>query len=287
MSIFRRLFASASPSNPQLMIALHCSASSSRQWDAYSKLLPRGMRLVAPELMGYCAGEKWDDSAPVSLEAEARRLGPLLFSQDGGAHLVGHSYGGAVALQMALRWPDRVKTLTLFEPVRFALLLAEREHEAVGDAIVGVGRRIGWHVLSGRLEEAAALFVDYWSGTGAWAGLPAARRRAVAERMPKVRAEFEALFADTEPAWSYGTLKMPLRLITGSTSPLPAHRVVDVIARACPQAEVVRLDGVGHMGPITHARLVAAHLPCQPRTPHTLPQSNQLLTFAPARAAVK
>src|SRR5689334_24641542 len=74
MSVFRRLFASASPS-PQLMIALHCSASSSRQWDAYSKLLPREMRLVAPELMGYCAGEKWDASAPVSLEAEARRLG--------------------------------------------------------------------------------------------------------------------------------------------------------------------------------------------------------------------
>ena len=104
---------------------------------------------------------------------------------------MGHSYGGSVALQMALLWPDRIKTLTLFEPVRFALLLADRDHEAIGQAIVGVGRRIGWHALSGRLEEAAALFVDYWSGPGAWAslsGFAAARgRRAHAQGAGGIR----------------------------------------------------------------------------------------------------
>jgi hypothetical protein len=41
MSIVRRLFASASPSTPQIMIALHSSASGGRQWDAYTKLVVR------------------------------------------------------------------------------------------------------------------------------------------------------------------------------------------------------------------------------------------------------
>jgi pimeloyl-ACP methyl ester carboxylesterase len=265
MSIIRHLFGNRSRSTPEVVIALHCSGSSGRQWDAYAKLLPRGMRLAAPELMGYCPRECWACGTPVSLEAEARRLGPLLFSHTGGVHLVGHSYGGAVALQMALRWPDRVKTLTLFEPVRFALLLEDHDQEATWKAIVSIGRRIGWHVLSGRLDEAAALFVDYWSGSGAWERLSAARRRAIAERMPKVRAEFEALFADTAPAWWFRKLEMPVRLITGSTSPLPARRVADIIARHCAQAEVVRLEGVGHMGPISHAPLVASHLAFQAR----------------------
>jgi pimeloyl-ACP methyl ester carboxylesterase len=259
MSTVHHLSGSRSGSNPEVVIGLHCSASSGHQWDAYARLLPPGMRLVAPELMGYGPGERWASGTPVSLEAEARRLAPLL-SSAAGVHLVGHSYGGAVALQMALRWPDRVKTLTLFEPVRFALLLADRDNEAIGQAIVGVGRRIGWHALSGGLEDAAAMFVDYWSGTGAWDVLPAARRRAVAERMHKVRAEFEALFADTVPAWSYRSLEMPVRLITGTTSPLPARQVTGIIARHCAQAELVRLDGVGHMGPISHAPLVASHL---------------------------
>jgi pimeloyl-ACP methyl ester carboxylesterase len=259
-----RLFSSRPTPTPEVMMALHCSASSGRQWDAYPKLLPPGMRLLAPELMGYSPGDSWKPDTPVSVEKEARRLGPLLFSTDGDVHLVGHSYGGAVALQMALYWPDRIKTLTLFEPVRFALL-AEHDHETTWKAIVGVGRRIGWHVLSGRLEEAAALFVDYWSGPGAWESVPATRRNAIAERMPKVRAEFEALFSDPVPASSYRALEMPMRLITGSTSPLPARKVTDIIARHCAHAEVVRLDGVGHMGPISHASLMAPHLAFQPR----------------------
>jgi pimeloyl-ACP methyl ester carboxylesterase len=265
MSIIRHMFRSESRSTPEVVIALHCSASSGRQWDGYDKLLPARMQLVAPELMGYSSSDDWTPGTPVSLEAEALRLGPLLLSVPGGAHLVGHSYGGAVALQMALRWPEHVKTLTLFEPVRFALLLEQREHEGIWKAIVTVGRRIGWHALSGQLDEAAALFVDYWSGTGAWDRLPAPRRRAIAERMHKVRSEFEALFADTEPARSYGKLKMPVRFIIGSTSPLPARLVAEVIVRHCAQAELVQLDGVGHMGPISHAPLVASRLAFQPR----------------------
>ena len=271
MSIAHHLFRDHSRSAPQLVIGLHCSASSSRQWDGYGQLLPAGMRLVAAELIGYGSGEGWTPGAAVSLESEARRLGPLLFSAPGGAHLVGHSYGGAVALQMALLWPDRVKTLSLFEPVRFALLQEDREHEAIWKAIVSVGRRIGWHALSGQLDQAASLFVDYWSGAGAWERLPTARRRAIAERMPKVRAEFEALFADAEPARSYNRLKMPVRLITGSTSPLPARKVAEVITHQCAQAELVQLDGVGHMGPISHAPLVAARLAFQPHQAQTLP----------------
>jgi pimeloyl-ACP methyl ester carboxylesterase len=267
MSTIHHLPGSRSGLTSEIMIGLHCSASSGRQWDAFTNLLPPGMRLVAPELMGYGPGENWASGTPVSLEAEARRLAPLLSSAVGGVHLVGHSYGGAIALQMALRWPDRIKTLTLFEPVRFALLLGDRDHEAIGQSIVSVGRRIGWHALSGGLEQAAAVFVDYWSGAGAWELLPAARRRAIAERMHKVRAEFEALFADMVPARSYRSLQVPVRLITGSASPLPARKVVDIIARECVQAEVVRLDGVGHMGPITHAHLVAPHLAFKPRTP--------------------
>ena len=260
-----QLSAPHSSSAPECVIALHCSASNGRQWDAYGKLLPPGMHLAAPDLMGYGPGESWAPDRLVSLDSEARQLAPLLLSAAGGVHLVGHSYGGAVALQLALLWPHRVRTLTLFEPVRFALLLQASERQGAGQAIVAVGRRIGALATSGQTQLAAARFVDYWSGAGAWDGLPAARQRAIAERMHKVRAEFEALFADTVPAAAYRKLKMPMRLITGSTSPLPARKVADLIARQCPQAEVIRLNDVGHMGPVTHASRVAPHLAFQPR----------------------
>ena len=266
MSTVHHLTPSHAGASPETMIGLHCSASGGRQWDAYAKLLPPGMRLLAPELMGYGPGESWASGRPVSLEAEAARLAPLL-SSAGAVHLVGHSYGGAVALEIALRWPHLVKTLTLFEPVRVALLLADPADEAIGRAMVSVGRRIGWQALSGRTAEAAAGFIDYWSGPGAWEALSPARRSAVQERMHKVRAEFEALFADTVSAASYRKLQMPVHLITGTSSPLPGRRLVDLLARQCTHAKVVRLAGVGHMGPISHVSKVAPHLAFQPRQP--------------------
>lgn len=245
------------------VVALHCSGSSGRQWDPYAERLPAGLRLTAPDLLGSGRDPAWTPGAPVTLEAEARRV-LAAFPADGApVHLIGHSYGGAVALEVALRWPEKVRTLTLYEPVRFALL-GHAETAGIGRLIVEVGTRIAQLADSGRLHESAAMFVDYWSGRGTWDKLPAPRRQVFADRMRKVAAEFGALFNDTTPPEAYGQLAMPMRLIAGMRSPLPARKVVEQLAIRCRQAAVVHLAGLGHMGPVTHPARVAPHLVMQP-----------------------
>ncbi|HSW21774.1 MAG TPA: alpha/beta fold hydrolase, partial [Burkholderiaceae bacterium] len=212
--------------------------------------------------------ERWPTGTPVSLDAEAQALAPLL--QRAPVHLVGHSYGGAVALQIALRWPERVRSLTLYEPVRFALLLREAATREAAEAIVGVGRRIGMAVLSGRWSAAAERFVDYWTGDGDWSRMSERRRHALAARMPKVQAEFEALFADRVPAAAYRSLTMPVQCIGGSRSPLPVRQVLDVLAAQLPHAVCSTLAGLGHMGPVdAPLRVLAAaiHLPVASELP--------------------
>jgi len=245
------------------VVALHCSGSSGRQWDPYVERLPAGLRLTAPDLMGSGRESAWTPGSPVTLEAEARRV-LATFPGDGApVHLVGHSYGGAVALEIAMRWPEKVRTLTLYEPVRFALL-DHAETAGVRQLIMEAGTRIVQLVHSGRLHEAAAMFVDYWSGRGTWDKVPAPRRQTFAERMHKVACEFDALFGDDMPAEAYGQLTMPMRLIAGMRSPLPARKVVEQLALRCRHAGVVHLAGLGHMGPVTHPARVAAHLLMQP-----------------------
>jgi pimeloyl-ACP methyl ester carboxylesterase len=243
----------------ETLLCLHSSGSSGRQWAALQPLLSPRLRVLTPALLGYDGAAPWPAGTPVSLDEEAERLRPLLGA--GGAHLFGHSYGGAVALQIALRWPQQVQSLTLFEPVRFALLMHHPETVASAEAIVAVGRRIGMEVLAGALPAAAHRFVDYWSGDGAWVALGEHHRDALAARMPKVRAEFEALFADPVPAAAYRALRMPVHLMGGERSPLPARQVLALLAGALPQAGGVTLRGLGHMAPVTHAGRVAAHLP--------------------------
>jgi pimeloyl-ACP methyl ester carboxylesterase len=235
-----------------ILICLHASGSSGRQWGPIAGTLSERFDVIAPDLLG-CGGQRrWRVGEPVSLDDEARAIERLM--PDRAVHLLGHSYGGAVALQIALRRPDRVLSLTLYEPVRFSLLLQQRATVAVGEAIVAVGREIGREVLAGALHAAAARFVDYWSGDGTWAALDERRRQGLAERMPKVRADFEALFADPVPVASYRALPMPVRLIGGSRSPLPARRVLDLLAPACPDATRVTLEGAGHMAPVETPR---------------------------------
>ncbi|HUG23730.1 alpha/beta fold hydrolase [Piscinibacter sp.] len=244
------------PQSQQALLALHSSGSSGRQWEPYRALLPAGTRLRAPDLIGYGDGPAWPLGASVTLEAEAQRLARWLPHGPGGVHLVGHSYGGAVALELAFRWPERVRSLTLYEPVRFAMLRADGDGSQWRD-IVQVGRDIGALTLTGRIHEAGEVFVDYWSGPGAWTRLSPARRNTIAVRMPKVRAEFEALFSDDAPPKAFHRLAMPVRLLCGSRSPRAARRVVELLGAACPAATTTCMEGLGHMGPLeAPARLI-------------------------------
>ncbi|MDZ5457412.1 alpha/beta fold hydrolase [Azohydromonas lata] len=243
------------PGTHARVIALHSSASGARQWDAWREHLPAALEFTTPSLMGYAGDNPWHEDTPVSLAEEACRLEPLL--AHGGVHLLGHSYGGAVALELALRCPQRVLSLTLYEPVRFGVL---RMHDTrtAWQAVLALGQAVREHVRARRLHEAGALFVDYWSGARAWEHCTPRRREAIAACMPKVDAEFAALFADARPLSALCRLRMPVRLLAGSASPAPVLRVAHLLAAALPNAGLCQLDGLGHMGPVTAPAQVAA-----------------------------
>ena len=154
-----------------------------------------------------------------------------------------------MALQIALRWPERVKSLTLYEPVRFALLFGNPATGNGGGSSSASADGSGWRCCRARCTRRRR-FVDYWSGDGAWQALAPHEQRVLAHRMPKVQAEFEALFADRVPAAAYHALVMPVQLIGGSRSPLPARQVLEVLAAQMPHATRTTLSGVGHMGPV-------------------------------------
>lgn len=238
------------------LLALHCSGAGGRAFDGWRRRLPDAATLLTPDLLGSGAEPAWPLGAATSLAAEAARLAALLPPQ--GLHVFGHSYGGAVALELARHWPGRVRSLTLYEPVRFALL---HDTPALWRAITEVGRRIGALTLAGQAVQAAELFVDYWSGAGRWAATPAPRQATLASRMGKVQAEFEALFVDRVRAAEYAALRLPVHLVTGDRSPAPALRVAERLAEALPSARLTRLCGLGHMGPLEDPAAVMSLLP--------------------------
>ncbi|MGB8433931.1 MAG: alpha/beta fold hydrolase, partial [Burkholderiales bacterium] len=197
------------------VICLHSSASSARQWSALQESLADGYPVLAPDLLGYGTGADWKYERVLSLDDEARQIEPLIAAEPGGVHLVGHSYGGAVALRLALRNPGRVKSIALYEPVLFNLLHEDTASRAAAVEIASVRIAVRRAVYSGQAAQAARVFTDYWSGLAGWKSMPEKRRLAIAARMRKVDAEFDAVFYNATNLAAYHRLAVPVLVMVG------------------------------------------------------------------------
>src|SRR5829696_9229991 len=105
-----------------LVIALHCSGSTGRQWQSLTGALADTVAVVAPDFIGTPDMGHWCGRSPFSLAAEAAPILALIDSSRGPIHLVGHSYGGGVALHVATLRSSRIASLALYEPSAFHLL---------------------------------------------------------------------------------------------------------------------------------------------------------------------
>lgn len=241
------------------VVCLHSSGSSASQWKRLMEAQQGAYRFVAVDFFGHGRTPR-DSSAPYTLQREADGVWQALASIAGPVHLVGHSYGGAVALDLAARFPDRVASVCAYEPVLFALLdPASIEH----DEITTVGLSIVRNARAGRLEAAAATFIDYWNGTGAWNAMSPELRTRVEARIVPVASHFQALFDDPLPLQRVRLIGSPILVLHGDRSPAPARAV----CRCLESLDAVHgavLPGLGHMGPVTHPeivnRYIAAHL---------------------------
>jgi pimeloyl-ACP methyl ester carboxylesterase len=246
------------------VIALHCSGAGAGQWRALAAALGPGYRLAAPEHYGCDGTGPWIGAHAFSLADEAARTFELIDRSERKVHLVGHSYGGGVALHVALARPDRIASLTLYEPSAFHLLRVIGERGAAAFAeIAALARTTAAGVVAGDYRGAAIAFVDYWSGAGAWAALRLSVQAALIRWMPKAPLDFRALMEEPAPLAAYAGLRMPVLIMRGEHAPRPT-RVIAELLPALLRARLAVVQGAGHMGPLTHAgavnALIAAHL---------------------------
>jgi len=240
------------------VVCVHASASSSAQWRPLMDRLAPRFRTLAVDLYGSGKSARWPNSRTLSLADEVSFLDPVLAAAGDRFHLVGHSYGGAVALKTALAHPDRLRSLVLFEPVLFSLLFAEDATQPAAREIAAVRDDTVTAVQRGDNDAAGARFVDYWMGGGVWASMPASRRQAVAEAMSAVSSEWDAVFMEPTPLEDLATLDVPVLLLTGPDSPASSRAVARLLMKALPRVTTAEIEGVGHMAPVTHPERVNA-----------------------------
>ncbi|QBI20707.1 alpha/beta fold hydrolase [Egibacter rhizosphaerae] len=96
------------------ILFVHGNLSSGSAWYEQLRFLSSGYRGIAPDLRGYGSTEPAPVDATRGLRDWSDDLAALLEVEDiSGCHVVGHSMGGGVAMQLALDHPDRIRSLTL------------------------------------------------------------------------------------------------------------------------------------------------------------------------------
>lgn len=240
------------PRRRDVVVLLHSSAGSARQWRSLVDRLAQRYDVCTPEFWGHGQRAAWPGPAPLTLGDEAAFVEPIL-AEGRRVHLVGHSYGGAVALKAAALHPAAFESVTVYEPVLFRWLVDGAPAGAAAAEVLAIADTMREQLQRGDAYRAAAPFIDYWCGDGTWESMPLARREPVALRMRAVLAHFEALFGDPLAAADLRRVKAPLLVLSGAGTRTGTALVASQLSAALPAARHEVLPGMAHMGPITHA----------------------------------
>lgn len=240
---------------PRAALAIHCSLAHSGSLSMLGRELSDLLTTIAFDLPGHGRSAPWNGVGEIQAASTAIAAGLL----DGPADIIGHSFGATVALRLAVEHPHLVRSLSLYEPVFFAVALADRPSlYADHDAEMAAYRE---GILAGDMAAAARGFLSVWGDGEAWAVLSPAMRDRMTEQMSLIEAADAALYGDVGGMLASGALTRiaaPALLMEGAHSPAIIGAINDGLTERLAHVTRVRIDGAGHMGPITHPGEVAA-----------------------------
>ncbi len=239
------------------VVALHSSASNGGQWNSLTQHLAGHHCVFTPDLAGYGGTDAWPGGLQASLSSDADLIFAMIEAWEEPVHLVGHSFGGAVAVRIALQYPEWVRSLTLIEPTIFHLLrdgvAADHRLYETMESVNGI---LNAAAAMGRPADGMARFIDFWNGEGAWARTSARLRAHLARKIGQVINNFAASNAEDWPLADCRKLSCPTMAMIGMDSPPPSQRVTEILAETIPGARLHMIPGAGHMLPLSDPHIV-------------------------------
>ncbi len=243
---------------PRRVLALHCTIAHSGAWRGLGSRMEDEATLIATDMLSHGRSPDWDGQG----DFQDRMVEAVLPVLQEPMDVVGHSFGATVALRLAVEHPGLVRSLTMIEPVFFAVTRLDdpdlyRQHQEETAPV--------WAPLqAGDAALTARLFNRMWGDPSRhWADLPEASRAAMIRGVHIVPGCDAAQLGDRPGLLKPGGLdavRMPTLILYGSESHPIIGSVCTGLARRIPGADVQVVQGAGHMLPITHPGPTAEHL---------------------------
>jgi len=240
------------------VVLLPGSCSTGAAWRPVIAAWGSQFRSVTTSLLGYGGtGERRIAGEP-SIARNAEAMESVIRKTGGRVHLVGHSFGGLVALTVALRNRVSLASLVIIEAPAVDILRERKE-----DKHYGVFRRMTDNYFSdfaGGNAEAIAAMIDFYGGAGTFASWPPRLRAYAAETTPVNILDWADAYGFPLSAASLATLKIPLLVVRGGASPEAVQRANALLCEHAGNATLATIDGAAHFAIATHAVEVASRI---------------------------
>jgi pimeloyl-ACP methyl ester carboxylesterase len=225
------------------------------QWD-------NRFRCVTTSLLGYGGTAERRTARDPSISHEADALESVIRKAGGRVHLVGHSFGGLVALAVVLRSKARLASLAILEAPAPEILREMREHKHYR-AFRSMTEAYFADFESGNLEAIAAM-IDFYGGAGTFVSWPQ-RVRSYAVATTRVNIlDWASAYSFPLSARSLAAIDLPVLVVRGGASHPAVQRANGLLSECMGGAALVTVDGAAHFMIATHAdqvsRLIAQHV---------------------------
>ena len=227
------------------ILLIHPAGATASTWGSATEDLARIGRVITYDRRGYARS---GGEPPRSMSTHTTDAAALLeHLGTPPAVVVGTSAGAAIAVDLAVRRPDRVRVAVAHEfPWRFTRHLPSLAQ------LAGLAK-IGSFALRGRERDAAEALLRsayaYRDGGSAWDAFPEEWRQAGRDNAKAALTDFRNSIGTYPSATDLATIYVPVVCSYGARSPNAMFRLVRALASAIPTARTHRIEGAGHAAP--------------------------------------
>jgi pimeloyl-ACP methyl ester carboxylesterase len=226
------------------VVLIHGSPGEGRSWSRVAAELGERYHVLLPDLPGYGGSDPLPNDTHARTAAMSAAIGVLVESCGDPVRLVGHSYGGNVALHAAILHAGRLHSLVLFEPVFFRALHLTGEEQAFLPA-AHFFQAYADRATGGEPAAVSEMF-DYLFGADAFARLPAAVQSYLIGAAPQNGADVRATFTEQLTVEQLAGFAKPVLVAYGDTSPSVLPAIARTLTGLMPLARQQVIPGAGH-----------------------------------------